>query len=237
MKHPYQGLIKTVAAHTRTAGIHQRVVGQQPISGFTGKQSVSDVAGFYLRAKTSHDVLNDAGVDVIVAQQILDNTAAKGQTAVGPLSELAAQAKSGSYEARQAVKAALQSMLDDINDGLAANAEVLKSMLRDAKSALVKCVANDALDIDSLRRSNGAGLQLVEGTLVYKHLPSEVLNGHGGLTASGTKRLAEMVSKDYLQEISDDKLLADEYDAHDKRAIKAAMKAKAVAALAALGGN
>ena len=235
--HPYQGAVKTVAAHTRTAAIHQRAVAQQPLSSFVGKQSVDALAGFYLRSVQSHRVLNDCGVDCIVAQQILDNTAKAGQQPVGQLSELALQAKSGSYEARQAVKAALQSMLDEINDGLKANLPVLRAMLADAKKAIVKAAANNALDTKSLRNAGGAGLQLCEGTHIYPHLPAEVIHGTGGMTADGEKRLAEFVAKDYLREIEDDKILADEYAAHDKRAIQSALKAKAVAALAALGGG
>jgi hypothetical protein len=237
MNHFYQGAIRTVSSHIRTAAIHQRAVAAQPLSSFTGKQSVDALAGFYLRSFESHRVLNDCGVDVIVAQQILDNTAKAGQPAVGPLSELAMQAKGGSYEARQSVKAALQSMLDEINDGLKANLPILQAMLKDAKRALVKAAANNALDTKSLRNAGGAGLQLVEGTHVHRHLPAEVIHGIGGMTDAGEKRLAEFVSKDYLREIEDNRILADEYAAHDKRAIKASLKAKAVAALSSLGGG
>ena len=237
MQHPYQGAIRTVASHIRTAAIHQRAVAQNPLSSFVGKQSVDALAGFYLRSVHSHRVLNDIGVDCVIAQRILDNTAKAGQQPVGPLSELAVQAKSGSYEARQSVKAALQSMLDEINDGLKANVPILQAMLADAKKAIVKATANAALDTKSLRHAGGAGLQLVEGTHIYNHLPAQAIHGHGGLTADGEKRLAEFVTKDYQRELEDDRILADEYAAHDKRAIQSALKAKAVAALASLGGG
>ena len=238
MKHSYSGIIAAARLHTRSAAIHQKAIAHRALSEFGGqKNQVDDLVGPYLRAKQTHDILHDVSVDAEIAKRILNGSAHPEQEPLMEFTQLAFAVKGADMPRREAALAAVTSVADSLAAALAENAQVLKEVLVDAKQALVKAVAANGLNTQSLRAKSNVGLQLLEGTVAHKSLPRELLTGVGGLTAQGEQRLAENVSKDYLRELEDEQILRDEFTEHDKKAAKLALQNRAKVALANLGVN
>jgi len=239
MQHHLAGIQRAALAHIRAAAVVQRSLAQMSISDLAAnhqdafsKTTAEKLAGAYRRARESAVVLAAALTDCRDAIGILEG---KSLTSSGEFGNMAFNALSASYEARQSATLALKALEGDLSEALAQANELLPAIHADAQTSLTKGIAADALDIKSLHIGNGFGVGMLKGSLAEKHLPAAVGMGLQQMTAEGTKRLAGYVLADYKRMLDDEKILKSEYEQHDAKVVKAALKARAVAALAALG--
>jgi hypothetical protein len=235
--HPLSGMIVGVKAHVRVASVHQKARAMQSLSDIRGtyKKRVSDICGPYIRAHESFCRLSDVAADVAVAKQFLQGSEADGQTAIGYFSELALEARKASPEARISATVALDSVHVAVNDAVTELEPVMKKSLADARETLVKYVCANVLHTKSMLDNNRAGLVLAEGTVIHAELPRELLTGAGGLTDSGEEKLAASVTKSYLRQLEDERLIREEYANADAREAQKMLHARATAALSMMG--